>query len=761
MANKILLDWYGGDDLAADVLEKKYLAPSETRPEAMWNRVAQAIASVEREKDRVTYQDKFYHLLKDWRFIPGGRIMHGAGREDANRKPTLSNCYVIPVLEDSIEGIYQCLAESAQVYRTGGGVGTDLSILRPKGAPVNATIDKSPGVTAFMNLFSESTNAISQAGRRGALMLTLRVDHPDIEDFIRIKSDANRTKVQHANVSVLLTDEFMKAVEDDTDFELHHGGTVYNIVKAKELWHLIIKHAHASAEPGLIFWDRMKAYHNVEYAAPLSSTNPCAEQPLANYTACNLGNLNLSKYVRDGRWDMPTLLSDVHTAVRFLDNVITYNQDNHALDQIKYSVDADRRVGLGITGLADALVRKGIKYDSDEALRTVDFVMNEIRNEAYRQSVQLAKERGAFPLFDKKKIKQSEFYKSLPDSIRHAIQKHGLRNSTLLTCPPVGTGSIVGQCSSGIEPIFCTSYNRRVKQADGETFEDYKVYHPLIKELYGDDSDLPEHVVVAHDIDPFFRVKMQGIIQGYVDTSISSTINLAQDVSVETVSSIYIEAYKQGLKGVTVYREGSREGILQTEDFADSDSEKESEKESEKGLLPRERPAITHGTTEKIVTGYGNLYVTVNEDAKGIAEVFATLGKSGSDTHAQTQALCRVISLALRSGVAVDEIVKTLKGIAGSRPVWSDGVQYLSMPDAIAKSIERYSAQKYAMGELLKRAERIGKDDDGDDGVDIDYIFPGASTLPHAEECPDCGEMALFSENGCKVCKSCGYSECS
>ena len=750
MASKMLLDWYGGDDLAADVLENKYLAPSETRPEAMWNRVGQAIASVEREKDRVKYQDRFYHLLEDWRFIPGGRIMHGAGREDANRRPTLSNCYVIPVLEDSIEGIYQCLAESAQVYRTGGGVGTDLSILRPKGAPVNATIDTSPGVTAFMNLFSESTNAISQAGRRGALMLTLRVDHPDIEDFIRIKSDAGRTKVQHANVSVLLTDEFMEGVELDADFPLRWGGKVYRTVKAKELWDLIIKHAHASAEPGLIFWDRMKAYHNVEYAAPLSSTNPCAEQPLANYTACNLGNLNLSKYVRDGRWDMPALLNDVHTAVRFLDNVITYNQDNHALDQIKYAVDADRRVGLGITGLADALVRMDIKYDSDDALQTVDFVMNEIRNEAYRQSVQLAKERGAFPLFDKKKIKQSEFYKSLPDSIRHAIQKHGLRNSTLLTCPPVGTGSIVGQCSSGIEPIFCTSYNRRVKQSDGETFEDYKVYHPLIKELYGDDSDLPEHVVVAHDIDPFFRVKMQGVIQEYVDTSISSTINLAQDVSVETVSSIYIEAYRQGLKGVTVYREGSREGILQTEDFADGESD--SEKESEKGLLPRERPAITHGTTEKIVTGYGNLYVTVNEDAKGIAEVFATLGKSGSDTHAQTQALCRVISLALRSGVAVDEIVKTLKGIAGSRPVWYDGVQYLSMPDAIAKSIERYKLRG-------DRRDKEGKQVIA--GKATEYSRDGEETTLIPATCPACGEPTLFYENGCKVCKSCGYSECS
>ncbi|MGB1718083.1 MAG: ribonucleotide reductase N-terminal alpha domain-containing protein, partial [Candidatus Latescibacterota bacterium] len=322
--------YYGENDLAVDVLRSKYLAPGEVGPLHIWDRIARAMASV--EKDKEYWYDRFFSLLMDFKFIPGGRVMHGAGRDEAQRKPTLSNCYVIPIEEDSLEGIYRCLSESAMVYRTGGGVGTDLSILRPQGAPVNATVDASPGCTAFMNLLSESTNAVSQAGRRGALMLTLRVDHPDIESFITIKNDANRTKVQYANISVLITHEFMQAVLADSDFDLRFEGTVYRTVRARELWNTIITNAHASAEPGIIFWDTMREYHNVEYANPLTSTNPCGEQPLASYTACNLGNLNLMKFVGDdGVFDHDALGEATRVATRFLDNVIEYNMDNHAL----------------------------------------------------------------------------------------------------------------------------------------------------------------------------------------------------------------------------------------------------------------------------------------------------------------------------------------------------------------------------------------------------------------------------------------------
>ena len=691
--------YYGDNDLAIDVLRSKYLAPGETGPLQMWDRIAKAMASVEEDEEH--WYERFFSLLLDFKFIPGGRVMHGAGREEARRKPTLSNCYVIPIEEDSLDGIYRCLRESAMVYRTGGGVGTDLSILRPKGAPVNATVDQSPGCTAFMNLLSESTNAVSQAGRRGALMLTLRVDHPDVEDFISIKSDAKRMKVQYANVSVLITDEFMEAVLEDTDFDLGWDGKVYRTVRARELWNKIITSAHASAEPGIIFWDTMREYHNVEYANPLTSTNPCGEQPLASYTACNLGNLNLVAFVDEsGTFDYEDLAESTKVASRFLDDVIDYNMDNHAFPKVAEAVASDRRVGLGITGLADALVLMNLRYDSDEALDVVEKIMQTICYFSYETSIDLAREKGAFPLYDWEGVSQSKFIQSLPKGIQDRIRKYGLRNSTLITVPPVGTGSIVAQTTSGIEPIFCTSYRRRVKQHDGETFREYKVYHPLIKRLFDDDDDLPEQVVTAHEIDPYFRVKMQGVIQRYTDSSISSTINLAEDVSAETVADIYITAYKEGLKGVTVYREGSRQGILQTDDAsADTASasasqggaaSRESETADAEGGRPRRRPTVTHGVTERIRTGEGNIYVTINEDEQGLCEVFSTIGKAGGNAAAQSEAISRLISLALRSSIDPHAIVKMLKGISGPTPVWEDGELILSTPDAIGRAIERY-----------------------------------------------------------------------
>ncbi len=750
-------DYYGDNDLAADVLRSKYLAPNEQGPMHMWSRIARALSSVEAtETDREFWYDQFLKLLFDFKFVPGGRVMHGAGREEARRRPTLSNCYVIPIEEDSLEGIYNCITESAMVYRTGGGVGTDLSILRPEGAPVNATIDHSPGATAFMNLFSESTNTVSQAGRRGALMLTLRVDHPDIEKFITIKNDPLRQKVKHANISVLITHEFMNAVINDQDFALRWGGKVYRKVKAKELWFKIIKNAHASAEPGIIFWDTMKDYHNVEYANPLTSTNPCGEQPLASYTACNLGNINLSKFVdENGVFDYEELARVTRIATRFMDNVIDYNMENHALEKIKKAVASDRRIGLGITGLADALVMMKIKYDSQAALDATEKMMRVIRDEAYKTSVELAKEKGPFPLFQWEGYSRSKFVQSLPQEIQDMIKKHGIRNSTIITVPPVGTGSIVAQTSSGIEPIFCTSYIRKVKNQDGDTYTEYKVYHPLVKKLFGDDEHLPDYVRTAHDIDPYFRVKMQGVIQKYVDSSISSTVNLPENVSVETVADIYMTAYKAGLKGITVYREGSREGILQTEEYA---------KKQEAGKLsspvkqsgPRDRPRITFGFTERIRTGEGNLYVTINEDDNGICEVFSTIGKAGGNAAAQTEAISRLISLALRSGIEPREIVKQLKGIGGPLPVWDgNGGQILSTPDAIGKVLERYIEQREREGIRLYR-------EIGPPAPKVMTGVPRKSTeaTPHTSvACPECGSN-IEHVGGCVMCKNCGWSRC-
>ena len=742
--------YYAGNDLAIDVLRSKYLAPGETGPLQMWDRIARAMASV--EKEEAHWYNRFFTLLLDFKFIPGGRVMHGAGRDEARRKPTLSNCYVIPIEQDSLEGIYRCLSESAMVYRTGGGVGTDLSSLRPKGAPVNATVDRSPGCTAFMNLLSESTNAVSQAGRRGALMLTLRVDHPDIEDFITIKNDVTRTKVQYANISVLISHEFMEAVLCDTDFDLRWGGKVYRTVRAQDLWNTIIANAHASAEPGIIFWDTMREYHNVEYANPLTSTNPCGEQPLASYTACNLGNLNLVKFVReDGTFDFEDLAESTRVATRFLDDVIDYNVDNHALPKIREAVGSDRRVGLGITGLADALILMELSYDSDEALDAVEKVMQTICYSSYETSIDLASEKGPFTLFDWNGISQSKFIQSLPKSIQDRAKKHGLRNATLITVPPVGTGSIVAQTTSGSEPIFCTSYKRRVKQADGESFREYKVYHPLIQRLFGDDENLPDYVVSSHEIDPYFRVKMQGVIQKYTDSSISSTINLAEETSAETVADIYITAYREGLKGVTVYREGSRQGILQTED---SQEDKQPPQEdppaaeapsaswhSERGYHPRRRPAVTTGVTERIRTGEGNIYVTINEDDQGLCEVFSTIGKAGGNAAAQSEAISRLISLALRSGIDPQEIVKSLKGISGPTPVWEDGELILSAPDAIGRALERF----------LQRGVEPGAESAGSD--------PDTRETKSSATCPECGSTVVHESN-CLNCKHCGWSKC-
>ena len=748
--------YYGDNDLAIDVLRSKYLAPGETGPLQIWDRVARAMASV--EADPQAWYDRFFSLLIDFKFIPGGRVMHGAGRDEAKRKPTLSNCYVIPIQEDSLEGIYTCLKESALVYRTGGGVGTDLSILRPKGAPVNATVDQSPGCTAFMNLLSESTNAVSQAGRRGALMLTLRVDHPDILDFITIKNDANRTKVQYANISVLITHEFMQAVIDDTDFDLRWSGKVYQTLRARDLWNKIITNAHASAEPGIIFWDTMREYHNVEYANPLVSTNPCGEQPLASYTACNLGNLNLAKFVgEDGQIDYEDLAESARVATRFLDNVIDYNMPNHALPKIEEAVASDRRVGLGITGLADALVLMGLKYDSDEALGAVDKIMRTICHCAYETSIDIAREKGPFPLFDWEGVSRSRFVRDLPRAMQDRIREHGLRNSTLITVPPVGTGSIVAQTSSGVEPIFCTSYKRRVKQEDGESFREYKVYHPLVRDLFGDDENLPGHVVTAHDIDPYFRVRMQGAIQRYTDSSISSTINLAEETSVETVADIYVTAYKESLKGVTVYREGCRQGILQTEKQEEEPSEAaEDAAEGGAGAHPRRRPPVTRGVTERVSTGEGNIFVTINEDEHGICEIFSTIGKAGGNAAAQSEAISRLISIALRSGIDPQEIIGQLKGISGPNPVWENGELILSTPDAIGKALERYLHRRDG-GDIPHPVQG------GSQAVERGPRAPagggGPASPASVATCPECGST-VSHEASCLTCKHCGWSKC-
>lgn len=788
--------YYTDDQLGADVLKNKYLTPEETHPWELWQRVAKATASVEKTPQaKEHWEAQYFSILEDFKFVPGGRIMHGAGRDDI--KSTLNNCYVVAIEKDSIRSIYRAIQDEALTYKYGGGCGHDLSVLRPSGDAIGGTGGESCGPVGFMNLFSENTNTIAQHGRRGANMQTLRVDHPDIEKFIAIKSD-DVNMVKYSNISVLLTHEFMRAVEKNVTFDLRWGGTVYNTINAKELWDKIVLAAHNSAEPGLIFWDTMREYHNVEYCSPLVSTNPCAEQPLPDGGCCNLGAINLERFVdSEGNFMIDEFKETVKIGTRFLDNIVDYNLERHALEIQKQNAINDRRIGLGILGLGDMLVKMGIKYDSEDGLQTIDQVMEMFRNTAYETSIQIGLEKGSFPNYKWDGLKKSKFIKNLPKSIREDIEKNGIRNSTITTVAPTGSGAIVARVTSGIEPIFETSYKRRVKRNEGygKTFDEYTVYHPIIKKLFDDDKKLPDYIVTAHSIDPFFRVKIQGVIQKYVDSSISSTVNLAEDTPVETVADIYMTAYKAGLKGITVYRDGSREGIL----ISDKKEEKPKVEVSDNVQLkivptdqdihsattepevketvvptsrdlrsapkklprvnpgPRIRPIQTKGITQRIRTGEGTLYITINEDDDGLCEVFTTIGKAGGHAAAQSEAISRLISLALRSGINPKAIVKQLKGISGPSPNWESGRLILSTPDAIGKAIDDY---------LKERGTDLKSNSEGQSmqftmATETEEKNPKVKdfTFKNIKTCPDCGGPVRH-EAGCVTCPGCGFSKC-
>ena len=765
----LLENYYFEDSLGANVLKNKYLAPWESNPWQIWQRQAQAMASVEKtQKSQKEWEKKFFAVLEDFKFVPGGRIMHGAGREDITT--TLNNCYVVAVKEDSIKAIYDTIINEALTYKYGGGCGHDLSALRPAGDAINGTGGESCGPTGFMNLFSENTNTIAQHGRRGANMQTLRIDHPDIEKFIEIKT-GNVDMVKYSNISVLLTHDFMDAVDNDKEFDLTYNNKVYKTIKARTLWNRIIEHAHASAEPGLLFWDTMKDYHNAEYCSPLVSTNPCAEQPLPDGGCCNLGAVNLERFVdENGNFMIDEFKETVAIGTRFLDNVVDYNINRHALENQKQNATNDRRVGLGILGLGDMLVRMSIKYDSEDALQTVDQIMKIFRDITYETSVELAQEKGSFPNFDWKGYSKSKFIKNLPKSIRDKISANGIRNSTLTTVAPTGSGAIVSRVTSGVEPIFATSYKRRVKKNDnyGRSFDEYKVIHPVINQLFGGDEDLPDYVVTSHNIDPYFRVKMQSVIQKYIDSSISSTVNLSENITVDTIADIYMKAYKTGLKGITVYREGSREGILITdkpkEEAAPDKTQKietvaavESEATQTQTAVtkaPRSRPVLTLGATRRIRTGEGSLYITINEDENGLCEIFTTIGKAGGNAAAQSEAISRLISLALRSGIDPYAIVKQLKGISGPNPTWEDGKLILSTPDAIGKALDDYLKHRESNDpneQHLQFTMASSRESNNKDVADF--------TLKNLSTCPDCGST-LQHQSGCVTCRSCGFSKC-
>ncbi|MDE1833206.1 MAG: adenosylcobalamin-dependent ribonucleoside-diphosphate reductase [Candidatus Micrarchaeota archaeon] len=770
------LDFFKEDEIRARVFYEKYALKEsdgsimEKTPEDMWNRLAYELSSVEvTPEKRKEWEEKFRWLLGDFRFVPGGRIMFGAGQK---RKSTLLNCYVIPVKRDSLEAIFDWCKEAARTYSYGGGVGTDISVLRPRGSPVNNSAVKSTGAVSFMNIMSETTHTIGQSGRRGALMITMSVDHPDIFDFITVKR--NIKSVRYANISVRVTDEFMKAVEADKDFTLRYDnevvGKIERKVRAKDLWIELVQSARDWAEPGLIFWDTVKRYSPSEYnGMSVIGTNPCSEQPLQPYGACDLGSINLSAFVTDAftdkaAMDWKLLEKTVRYAVRFLDNVLDYNMEKHALPEQTQACKDSRRIGLGVTGLADMFAKLKIKYDSDQALAFADSLFNNIKRTSYDESSEIAREKGSFLMFDKEKHLSMAFVKGLDADTQEKIAEYGLRNVAILTVPPVGSGAVLSGTSSGIEPIFAFSYTRRSESLSQEYF---KVYHPLVSEFMAssgitDEKELPEYFVPAHRIVPEFRVKMQGVIQRHIDSAISSTVNLASSASVEEVGKIYFQAWKAGCKGITVYREGSREGILITD---------EKQKEAESRAVPAKqqqewrRPQMMVGKTIRLEVPQGTLYLTANFDPDKIREVFIELGKAGSEEKSYCEAIGRLISKYLQGGGDANEVISSLKGIRSNAVMWDHGLKLYSVPDAIGKALEMATGQ----ANLNKKLEVTLAADAPPAALSSKEEYSpmkhsgsvaGGRDAPPMGLCPKCSEKSLVNENGCITCHSCGYTKC-
>jgi len=1002
-----LIDWYGGDELAANVLLDKYLLDTESSPEEMWDRIAKEVSKIEKEEKRGVIQKEFRDILDNFKFIPAGRMLYGLGREE---NVTYMNCYVVPIREtidyeripsdyipvvraylkigrnfdkiiqyledndyfvgkyeswgveevekfksdytqpeaiidkyvipaDSLEGIYTWLKESSAVYRSGGGVGVDLSVLRPKGTPVKNSGGVSPGAVSFMDLMSRSTHTVHQKLRRGALILGISSKHPDLLDFINVKKilgkieyvdkEANENKnnlyklVENANISVLVDNEFMQAVVNGEDYEQcwpinSDNPKIKKKVSAKKIWKEIIKNAHEHAEPGILFIDNHRVNDSLWYINPATVSNPCihgdtliavadgrnhisiqqlaeekkdvlvfcygngkiqtrvgrnprktktnqklleiflddgnsikttydhkfilhdetfieakdlnignellsyntdnipyvvtnieeveglhdvynitvdnfhnylvktdinnknsingiiikncGEQILGEFSACCLGHINVDRYVVNNKeFDFENFEKDVKIAVRFLDNIIDCNKGRHALPQQEEVSLNERRIGLGITGLADCFLRLKIKYDSEEALMFTEKLMTSFRDFSYKASVELAKEKGTFPWFDFEKWVKAEFNQRMvsenDESIKKDLEKTGIRNSFLTSIAPCGSISIIagrrdennkgyGGVSSSLEPIFATSYTRRVRQSDGETFKKYKTYPSIIKELFGDDQNLPDYVVTAHQIDPYYRIKLQSVIGSKIANSVSSTLNLKNDVKEEVVEDIYMNAWKMGLKSVTVYREGSREGVLITNEQENKDKENKESKdivEVKQQVKKIVRPITLSGLTYKIPHNpEENIYVTINsrgDDPTKPFEIF--LGTFGQD-NPELQTITVLLSALMRNVDDIKFIIEDLKKITSSgQGKWWHDVEdkrryYInSVPTAVAIALEKFMNRNMIKDKQIIQLEDIDED--------------------HLEKCPKCGSMSYINENGCAHCinKDCGFEKCS
>lgn len=732
------------------VLERRYLKKDEAgqpleSPSDMFARVAENIASAEAALGASPGQvaeraREFYDIMTSLEFLPNSPTLMNAGRE----LQQLSACFVLPV-EDSMESIFEAVRDTALIHKSGGGTGFSFSRLRPSGDQVRSTQGVSSGPISFMRVFNQATEAVKQGGtRRGANMGVLRIDHPDVMDFIKCKLGGD---FENFNISVAVTEDFMQAVAAGRPYELRNPrtGSAAGTLDAQEVYDLIVEMAWATGDPGIIFIDRMNRDNPTPLLGAIESTNPCGEQPLLPYEACNLGSVNLSRLVENGdtglevNWDR--LADVVHCAVRFLDDVIEVNQ--YPIPRIAELARGNRKIGLGIMGWSDLLIMLGIAYDSEAAVELAEKTMGFIQAEARQASVQLAKERGVFPNF--------------AGSVYDVPGGPQMRNATVTTIAPTGTLSIIANCSSGIEPLFAVSYIRTVMDNDrlvevNPLFEEIAVKRGFYsRELLGLIADhgsvqgidqVPDDVqrvfVTAHDISPEWHVRMQAAFQKSTDNAVSKTVNFGHEATVEDVRRVYDLAYELGVKGVTIYRDGSKQNqVLST---GKTGAPAEAARIGE--LEPRARPTVTTGRTEKIHTGCGSLYVTINADDQGLCEVFSQMGKSGGCAASQLEALSRMVSVSLRAGVDAQAILKHLRGIRCPSPAWAQGGKVLSCADALGIALEHY----LEWAETGQSSAAVSKNDD--------------QLVNLSGACPECGS-ALEHESGCAVCRACGFSKCA
>ncbi|WP_411975838.1 adenosylcobalamin-dependent ribonucleoside-diphosphate reductase [Sulfitobacter faviae] len=733
--------------------------PKDVTVEDTWRRIARDLAQVESKAD--VWEDKFFNALEDFKYLPAGRITAGAGTA---RRVTLFNCFVMGTVPDSMSGIFDMLKEAALTMQQGGGIGYDFSTIRPRGADVLGVSADASGPLSFMDVWDAMCRTIMSAGsRRGAMMATMRCDHPDVEDFIAAKSDPARLRM--FNMSVLVTDPFMEAVKADGSWDLVFGDKVYKTVQARDLWNKIMQATYDYAEPGVIFIDRINAANNLNYCETIAATNPCGEQPLPPYGACLLGSINLARLVAqpfedDAHLDQDAMSELVATAVRMMDNVVDVS--NFPLPEQAAEAQNKRRIGLGVTGLADALLMVGLRYGSDAAAAQTEAWLKAIARASYLASVELAKEKGAFPLFDAEKFLASGTMQQMDDDVREAIREHGIRNALLTSIAPTGTISLyAGNVSSGIEPVFAYAYTRKVLQKDGSRTEeevvDYAVQ--MWRELKGD-APLPDYFVNAQTLPPADHVKMQAAAQKWIDSSISKTINCPEDISFDAFKDVYMQAWDTGCKGCTTYRPNDVTGSVlsvssEKSDKAPADSP---DQVSEGGEIvymsdPLDRPAELEGNTYKVKWPDSEhaLYITINDIVlNGHRRPFEVFINSKNMEHfAWTVALTRMVSAVFRRGGDVSFVVEELKAVFDPRGgAWMQGKYIPSILAAIGGVIERHMiATGFIAGEGMglktdPQAKVVGLD------------------APRGKSCPSCGQFDMRMVEGCMTCGSCGHSKC-